>query len=265
MKINRTKQKLLNGEVAFGCAIQQYGSIEVPRAFAAAGFDYAFIDMEHGTFDLESASRLVRASLDHGITPIVRVGELLYSLVARLLDNGAQGIIFPRVEEPERLHEALSWTKFPPLGVRGYGLGAPQLDYEPRTFREVIEHANTNILTVVQFETVLAIERREDLLSIPGIDVMMVGPADLSVSLGVPGEFEHPLLVEAVMKLIESCRKHGVAPGIQCRTVDMSRKWVERGMQFVGAGADHGLLLEGAKKSMAELTAAARAKSAPAS
>ena len=256
MKPNHTKTKLREGGIALGSSMQQFGSAEVPRIFAAAGFDFCFIDCEHGVFDLETTRALIQASLDRDITPIVRVGDLQYSLVARVLDAGAQGIIYPRVESPELLAQALSWTKFPPAGVRGYGLSAPQLNYQKRSFAEVIEHANAHTLVVVQFETRTAMERREELLAVPGIDVGMIGPADLSISLGVPGEFEHPTVVESVLAFMESCRRHGVLPGIQVRALALGKKWIERGMRFVGCGSEHGLLLEKATETAAELAAA---------
>lgn len=259
MQVNRTKRKLDAGEIVLGCSMQQYASAEIPRAFATAGFDFVFIDTEHGVFDLETVHKLIRAALAAGITPIVRVSELLYSLVARTLDVGAQGIIFPRVESPDLLAEAVSWTKFPPAGVRGYGLAAPQIDYEPRTFAEVIGHMNANTMTIVQFETRRALEIAEELLSVPGVDVAMVGPADLSISLGVPGDFENPKLVDAVLALIEKSRRHGVVPGIQTRTAALSKKWIERGMRFVGSGSEHGLLLQKATEAVAELSAAVKA------
>jgi len=260
MKVNHTKRRLQQGEVVFGCAIQQFGVPEIARLLAAAGFDFVFIDAEHGPFGLETLHSLIRACLERDITPIVRVGELLYSLVARALDAGAQGIIFPRVESQTLLAEAIRWTRFPPLGVRGYGLTPPQLDYEARSFPEIIEHINANTLVVVQFETRTAIERREELLATPGIDVALVGPSDLSISLGVPGEFEHPKLLDTVFALMESCKRYNVLPGIQVRSPALARKWTERGMRFVGCGGEHGLLLEKARDVASELKAAARAQ-----
>jgi 2-dehydro-3-deoxyglucarate aldolase/4-hydroxy-2-oxoheptanedioate aldolase len=253
MLVNQTKKRLEAGEIALGSSIQQYGSPEVARAMAAAGFEFVFIDMEHGAFGLETTTRLVRACVDRGLTAIVRVPELLYSLVARALDNGAQGIIFPRVESPELLEEAISWTRFPPVGIRGYGLSAPQLEYESHSFAEAIEHANANTLVVVQFETVRAIEIREELLSVKGIDVAMIGPADLSVSLGVAGDFDHPKVIGAICAFIESCRKRGIAPGIQCRTSALARKWLARGMRFVGTGSEHAFLLQQASEVVKEM------------
>jgi 2-dehydro-3-deoxyglucarate aldolase/4-hydroxy-2-oxoheptanedioate aldolase len=253
MLVNLTRERLLRGETVFGCIAQCYRSPEVARTFAAAGFDYVFIDMEHGALDMETVQDIIKAALERGITPIVRVAELLYSLAARLLDAGAQGIILPRVEDPALLAEALSWLRYPPVGKRGYGINAPMIGYESRGVPEIIEHFNRNTLAVVQFESVTALERADELLSVKGLDVIMVGPADLSISLGVAGQFDHPQLVEAVDGLIAKCVRHGVIPGIQTRSVAMARFWAARGMRLVGAGSEHALLLEKARQTVADL------------
>jgi 2-dehydro-3-deoxyglucarate aldolase/4-hydroxy-2-oxoheptanedioate aldolase len=253
MRVNLTRERLLRGETVFGSALQCYRSPEISRTFAAAGFDYVFIDMEHGAYDLETVQDMIRAALDSGISPIVRIGELLYSLAARLLDAGAHGIILPRVEEPALLAEALSWLRYPPVGKRGYGINATMIGYEAHSFTEIIEHFNREILAVVQFESTKALARADELLSVKGLDVIMVGPADLSISLGVPGQFEHPKLVEAVDGLIAKCVQHGVIPGIQTRSLANSKFWAARGMRFVGCGAEHAMLLEKARDTVAEL------------
>lgn len=255
MRVNLTRERLAKGETVFGCALQCYRSPEIARTFAAAGFDYVFIDMEHGSYNLETVHDMITASLEAGITPIVRVAELLYSLVARLLDSGAQGIILPRVEDPKILEEALSWLRFPPEGKRGYGVNTTMIGYESRGFREIIEHKNRNTVSVVQFESMTAIERADELLSLKGFDIAMVGPADLSINLGIPGEFDNPKLVSVVEGLIAKCNRHGVVPGIQTRSLAMAKAWAERGMRFVGAGAEHALLLEKAKETVAQLRA----------
>ena len=263
MRVNQTRERLMRGETVFGCGLQVYRSAEVPRAFAIAGFDYVFIDMEHSAYDLETVQDMIKASLDAGITPIVRVCELLYSLVSRLLDSGAQGIILPRVEDPAILRDALSWLRFPPVGKRGFGVNNTMIGYETRSFSEIIEHQNTHTLGVVQMESVAALERADELLSMKGLDVIMVGPADLSINLGIPGQFENPLLISTVDKIIAKCNEHGVVPGIQVRSVAMAKFWAERGMRFVGAAAEHALLLEKAKETVAQLHASvARAQQA---
>jgi 2-keto-3-deoxy-L-rhamnonate aldolase RhmA len=261
MRTNTTRERLAQGEVVYGCGLQVYRAPEIPRLFAAAGFDYVFIDMEHGSFNLETAHDMITASKLAGVTPIVRVGELQYTLCARLLDQGAQGIILPRVEEPAVLEEALSWMRFPPLGKRGYGINPTMVDYEARSMPEVIEHQNRETLVVVQFETVRAVEAADELLSLKGLDVMMIGPADLSIALGVAGQFDHPLLIDTVDRMIAKCNQHGVVPGIQTRGVAMAKFWADRGMRFVGVAAEHVFLLEKCKEAMSTLRPAKAAKS----
>jgi len=217
MRINLTRERLAKGDTVFGCMLQAYRSPEIARTFAAAGFDYVFIDMEHSAYDLETVQDMIHASLEAGITPLVRVCELLYSLVARLLDSGAQGIILPRVDDLKTLEEALSWLRYPPAGKRGFGVNPTMIGYETRTMAEIIEHMDRNTVSVVQFETRAALERADELLSLKGLDIALVGPADLSIALGIPGEFENPKLISAVEKLIEQCQKYGVTPGIQVR------------------------------------------------
>src|SRR5436305_10576114 len=131
MKINRVKQGLKAGEFQLGCAFAQLRSQEVVRILAASGFQWAFLDGEHGGFDLETMQDLCRVASMVGISPVVRVGDMQYTLVARALDCGAEGIVFPRVESPEVLEKAVSWTRFPPLGVRGFGLTSMHVQYEP--------------------------------------------------------------------------------------------------------------------------------------
>jgi len=253
MQSNRTKALLESGGIAIGCGIQQFALADIPAIYSAAGFDYSFIDLEHGSLDLESAQLLIRASLANDITPIVRVGELLYSLIARVLDAGAQGVILPRVEDPRKIEEAVSWTRFPPQGVRGFGIGGPQLEYRRHAFGDIIRHINSSTLVVMQIESAVAVERIDELVSVSGVDIGMVGPADLSISLGIPGEYEHPRFLAAIERSIDACRRANVVPGIQVRDVNSAKNWIRLGMRFVGCGAEHLLLLDRAAHVVSEM------------
>ena len=256
MRVNRTKTRLSQGEVVAGVALQQYRSTEIPRLLAAVGFDYLFVDTEHGGFSLETVQDIVVAANESGITPFVRVGELHYSLVTRVLDVGAQGVIFPRVESAALLEEAIGWMKYPPHGRRGFGFMAPQLNYEQLSLPEIMEHLNAQTTVIVQFETALSMENCDELLAVAGIDVAMVGPTDLSISLGVPGEFEHPKILDAVGRFVDACERHRVVPGIHCRNAAMAMPWLRRGMRFLGCGSEHGMMLEKARETMADVRAA---------
>ena len=254
MKINHVKKALAEGKVQLGTGFAQLRSQDVVRILAAAGFNWAFLDTEHGGFDLETVQDLCRIATYAGLSPIVRVPDLQYALIARALDCGAEGIIFPRVESPELLAKAVSWIKFPPVGVRGFGLTPLHVDHEKVGIPQMIEHMNANTMVVLQIETKLAVEIRDELLSVPGIDAVMVGPVDLSISLGVPGDFQHPLMVEAMEKIRDSCVAHGVAPGTQTRTLALAKFWKERGMRFLGCSSETGMLFEKASELVRELT-----------
>ena len=254
MRVNHVRAALAEGRLQLGCGFGQLRSQDVARILAAAGFHWAFIDTEHGGFDIETVQDICRISVLVGLCPIVRVAELQYSLVTRALDCGAQGVIFPRVESPELLERAISWTKYPPSGVRGFGLTPLQVDHEKATIPEIIAHMNANTMVVLQIETKRAVEARDELLSVPGVDVVMVGPADLSISLGVGGEFQHPAMVEAMEKIRASCVAHGVTPGTQTRSVQQAKFWRDRGMRFLGCSNETGMLYERACGLVRELS-----------
>lgn len=253
MRINTVKQALKEGKAQFGCNTSMLRSPEVPRILAAAGLHWSYLDSEHGGFDLETLQDLIRAANEAGLCPIVRVADLQYPLVARALDCGAQGVLFPRVESPELLEKAISWTRFPPEGVRGYGLQPTHVGYEAIGMPDIIAHANANTMVTLQIETKAAIERIDELLSVPKIDAVMIGPADLSISLGVAGQFEHPTLVAAIEKIRDACIRHGVAPGIHMRSLKLVQYWRDHGMLFLSCNSEIGFMLEKASETVAAL------------
>ena len=253
MHITLTKQTLLSGNVALGSSQGHLRSSEIPQMLAAAGFDWIFIDTEHGSFTPETMQDLIRSSLSTSITPIVRVADFQYSLVARALDMGAQGIILPRVESTKVLEEAISWTKFPPEGRRGFGLTPPQIGYVEASFDEITAHANENTLVIFQIESQTALERADELISVPDVDAVMIGPADLSISLGVAGDMEHPKLVDAILGVIESCEKYGRFPSIQVRDPVLAKTWIQRGMKLVGCSQAQLILWDAVQAMAADL------------
>jgi 2-dehydro-3-deoxyglucarate aldolase/4-hydroxy-2-oxoheptanedioate aldolase len=130
------------------------------------------------------------------------------------------------------------------------------VNYEPLGFDRIIEHFNANLLVCFQIETKKALEARDELLSVAGVDAVMIGPADLSISLGVPGEFQHPKMIAAMEAIRDSCVRHGVAPGTQTGSPELARFWKERGMLFLGCGHDAGMLFERASEIARDIHAA---------
>jgi 2-dehydro-3-deoxyglucarate aldolase/4-hydroxy-2-oxoheptanedioate aldolase len=248
MRPNRLKAALAQGNVQLGSILGQFRSPEIVRIYKAAGFDWVFVDTEHGGFDLETVQDVCRVAGVLGLTPLLRVADVQYPLIARALDCGAEGVIFPRVESPELLERATGWTKFPPSGTRGFGLTTMAVDYASASMPEIMQHMNENVMTVLQIETVRAVEAREELLAIDGIDAVIVGPADLSVSLGVPGDFENPRLISAVESVMETCSRRNVVPGIHLRAPKLAADWRARGMRLLSCATEATMLLERAKE-----------------
>jgi len=245
---NTVKQALKAGKIQYGCNLGQFRSQDVVKIVAAAGFNWSFVDMEHGGYDLETVQDICRIAQTVNFAAIIRVPELTYAHVARALDVGSAGIMFPRVESPKVLAEAIGWTRFPPLGTRGFGLTPFHFEHRAMTLVQQMEEVNANTIVALQIETKRAFEAREELLSVGGIDAVMVGPSDLSISLGVPGEYEHPDMVKTIEAIIESCNRHGIAPGIHVRSTKLARFWREKGMRFLSCSSETAMLFERAKE-----------------
>lgn len=247
MTHNPLKKALRDGRPQLGCGLQHLRSPDVLRVLAAAGMHWSFVDAEHGSFGQEALQDVCRFAPRVGITPVVRVADINYGLVARALDCGARGIIFPRIEEPAVLEQAVSWTKFPPEGKRGFGLAPLNFDFELNAIPDMIEAANREILVVLQIESKRAVEARDELLSIPFIDAVLIGPADLSISLGVPGDFRNPSLMEAIEKIIGSCQAKGVIPGGHFRNEEIAGYWKQRGVLLLSCNNETTMLYERAR------------------
>ncbi|MCS7023891.1 MAG: aldolase/citrate lyase family protein [Bryobacteraceae bacterium] len=244
MLVNRVKQALREGRAQLGTSYGCLRSPEIARILAAAGFHWAFIDAEHGSVGFETVADICRACNQAGLCPVVRVADLQYDLVARALDNGAQGIMLPRMESPELLEKAISWTKYPPVGVRGFGLTPFHVDYAKATIGEIMAHMNEQVMVVFQIETMRGFEARHELLSVPGVDAVMIGPVDFSIALGHPGDFLNPKVVAAMEAVRDACVAKGVAPGTQTRNLQLGKFWRERGMRFLGCSSEVGMMFE---------------------
>lgn len=242
---NATKQALKRGETVVGSMSGVVGCPEALQFFALAGFDYVIIDSEHSPYDISDLRRLVAMARLSGITPFIRVPDAQYHLIARSLDTGALGVMVPRVETKQTVEEVVAAVKYPPVGRRGCGGIDVQNDFLPITIPEHIARANEETLIIIQIESRVALERVEELVSVPGVDVALVGPADLSVSLGIPGQFRDEAFIQGVTRVIEACQKAGVAAGTHVPDFETVEFWAKRGMRFLTCSTDLALLKEG--------------------
>lgn len=253
MRLNPVKKLVNEGKIALGTCQNQLATSEFARMLEAVQLDWVFLDAEHGPFTSETLQELIKTYLHTPVSPIVRVADFQYDLVARTLDSGAEGIIFPRVESVEVLREAVSWAKFPPRGVRGFGLGPPQIGYKVEPFSEIVRHMNQEILLFAQIESVKGLEARHEIAAVEGVDSLFVGPADLSISLGVGGQWDHPKLLDAIDQVVAACQDHGKIAAIHVRNPAFAKVCIERGMQVVSCGVDLALLWAGVQGIAKEL------------
>ena len=247
MQHNRVKAALKEDKAVAGPIIGEMRSIGGVKLMAAAGFDFLFLDMEHAMYDWETMLGLVQTALLCDIVPLVRPTDNIYGLVARALDSGAQGVIIPRVETREQVEAAVSYAKYPPLGRRGAG-GDGRNAYVRKGVREAIEDANREGMVVVQIESAAALDNLEEIASVDGVDVLLIGPQDLSISLGCHGDFSHPDFQSAATRITEVGRRHGKAIGmVEKEPADMKR-WHDMGMRFLVASSDSHMLLSSASQ-----------------
>lgn len=252
---NKVKRALKEGKTVIGTMVTELRVPEIARVIKAAGFDFMFIDTEHSSIDYGVLAEIIRMGRSIGISSIVRVTDDEYHLVARVLDIGAQGIMVPRVESPERVKKVVSYVKFPPWGIRGFGSAATQTDYERAPIRDLVNLLNQETMIVTQIERKQAIERIEEIVSIEGVDAALIGPNDLSISLGVPGETTSQVVRDAIQKVVDTCEKYGKASGIHTRNLQDLLYWRDRGMKILVYSTDTGLVIEAGKSAIAKLRA----------
>lgn len=210
-----------------------------------AGFDLVFFDLEHGAYSYETLSSMCSHARALGIMPLVRVPELARAHVSRALDCGARGVMVPMLETPEQARLLVEWAKYPPLGKRGLSSNGGHSDYRKiGNPREFMAGVNERTLAIAQIETEDAIRHCEEVARIPGIDALVIGPNDLSVSLGYPGELEHPEMDAAIRRTADMCARHGKIFGMHAGAA-LLRKWGPHGLRLIVNSLDTEAIAQG--------------------
>ena len=253
MQTNTIKHALKAGRSVLGTCVTDHTSPEMVTIFKAAGLDFFFIDTEHSVPSYRDIQTMVRAGRGANLIPLVRVTQSEYFLIARLLDVGAMGIIAPRIQSVEEARRVVDAMKFTPEGSRGYGLRGIINDYQYSGARAEMDSANRETMVVLQVESRECLESIDDIAAVPGVDAFMIGPFDLTISLGIPGQFEEPVFWKAIDRVVEAADKAGVAPGIHMANAKVLKKAAERGMRFLVCGSDASVLLAGYKSIAQEM------------
>lgn len=243
MEGNVVKQSVIEGKASLGIRIQAVRSLDAVKIFAEAGMQWAWLDCEHGAFSIERIREFCRYSTAIGLCPVVKVPQLAYHAIAGCLDQEAMGIIVPLVETEEQALQAVQYSRYPPLGKRGCGLDNNYFGWKGNA-AEYMEWANDNILLILQIESETAVENIDAIAQVAGVDVLLMGPLDLSVSLGIPGDYSHPRHGEATQRVLDACKRHGKVFGVP-GTVDYAVYWAKRGALFLTIAGDTSILAAG--------------------
>ncbi len=239
------KNRVLKKEKLFG-TIVSLPSPQIAEMFSLAGLDWLFIDAEHGNFDLDDVQGVLQVVGDK--TPsLVRVPLNDEIWIKRVLDAGAKGVIVPQVLTAEEALQAVSFCKYPPEGKRSVGISRAH-GYGMK-FSDYLENANDEILVVIQIEHIEAVRNAGTIVEVPGVDVVFVGPYDLSASMGVTGKVDSPRVKDAVGKVYDICHEVGKPAGIFGTVEDAVKPYVDMGFSLVCVSADN-LLIAGALKEL---------------
>jgi 4-hydroxy-2-oxoheptanedioate aldolase len=228
---NRTKAKLAAGEPAFGCFVRT-PEPQLIEYVGLLGWDFLVFDAEHGPLQPREVENLCRAIEPHGTTPMVRVTTNDAPTILRFLDIGAHGVHVPWVNSGAEAERAVRAVKYSPRGTRGLA-GSRASEWGLREPIEAyVERANRETLVVIQVETQEAVDAIDEYLKVDGVDVLFLGPTDLSQSLGHPGDLRHADVLRAMDRVADAVVGSGTTLGIYAGTVDMTKEWLDRGARY---------------------------------
>ena len=215
----------------------------IAQVAAAAGLDFIMLDMEHGPYSMETLADVASAASGAGVGCFVRVPELAKGYVSRALDAGTNGLMVPMISGVEQAKALVGWSKYEPVGNRGFGSVAGHTGYGPAgEATAFFETANRDTLIIAQIELASAIEEIDGIAALDGIDALLIGPNDLAISLGVAGQMGSPVLEQAIGKVAEAASKHGKIFGMHGPD-SLLERWIPEGLTLVMSALDNSMLL----------------------
>jgi 2-dehydro-3-deoxyglucarate aldolase len=242
----KTKNKMQAGEPAIGGWVMT-GNPAVVEIMAAEGFDFLVADMEHTAIHVETFYHMILATKGTGCELIARLPACDPVVAKQVLDMGAAGIIVPSVNTPAEAAQTVAIAKYPPEGTRGAALC--RATGFGRNFADYYANHNREVLVVAMIEHITAVKQVDAILATPGLDAILVGPYDLSASMGIPGQLKHPDVLKAQEEILAACRRHKIAPGIHVAPVDPAdvAGRLAQGFLFVPCGIDTSFVREGCR------------------
>lgn len=236
---NPAKERLRAGGLALGVGIRQARTVDVATIMKTAGFDFLFIDLEHGALSVDLAGQISVAATAAGIAPVVRVPGFAHHHASRALDSGALGIVFPHVDDAETAARLAGFCRYPPDGTRSFAGGQPQLAFRTLPMGETTSALNEAVQVVAMIETGKAVGNASAIAAVPGVDVLLVGTNDLCLDLGIDGALDHQDIVASLETVVAACREHGKTPGLGgVYEPGLMRRYVEMGFRWITTGSD---------------------------
>ena len=240
MRENKLKRKLARGETVIGpfmnCSYPAF--IEI---VGLAGFDFAIIDMEHGPLSVQTAEDLCRAAQGVGLDPIVRVRKNDAPQIQRALDIGSAGVQVPQIENGDDARAAVRAARYAPLGMRGMSFFTRAGDYVVNGTEGLVDGLNAEQLVIVHVEGRPGLEHLEEIVEVPNLDVIFLGPYDLSQSFGIPGQVNDPRVVRGMEEAVAKIRAAGKAVGTFAADVKTAKRWADAGVQYISLSVDVGI------------------------
>jgi 2-keto-3-deoxy-L-rhamnonate aldolase RhmA len=256
--MNRFREQLSAGKVVYGQMVLELFTPGIGPMLAACGLDFVIYDMEHGRCDIGLVSQMIASCRGSEIAPLIRVPDFNFQPLSRVLDIGARGVMVPRVETRAQAEEIVAQLKYAPQGRRGVALGIAH-DLYRAGGPDFFEQANEDTAVILLVETEKAFDNLDEIVSVPGVDVAWMGHYDLTVSMGIPAQFDHPKFLRAMDSLLSACKTHNVAAGFMPPSPDATAHWIRRGFRAISLGSDVGVYMDAMKKFRASVVTASEA------
>lgn len=240
------RNKLENNDCVYGIFMKT-GDPMFVEAASLGGFDYVILDTEHGPVSIENQQNNIRAAEARGAVPIIRLKDSGENTIGKALDIGAYGIQVPQINSAADAEKIVKFAKFYPYGMRGVCRFVRAADYSAMDRYEYFENSK-NILIILQLEGVKAIENLDEILEVEGVDILFIGPYDLSQSLGIPGQVNNPLVVEEMKKIVERASKKNKVIGAFVDTPEDLVMWRDLGVKYLSYSVDIGIFLDGCRE-----------------
>jgi len=247
------RQRLATGQSVVGTMVFEFNTPGISAIASQAGAEFMLFDMEHSGWSIESIRNQMAWSKSSPVTRIVRVPGSRYDYLSRALDVGAQGVMVPMVETVDQARAVAAAMTYPPAGRRGAAFALAHDDYVVGPIAEKMAAANTMRICIAQIETAAGVEVVEQIAAVPGIDVLWVGQFDLTLSMGIPGEFERPEFVTALERVVAAAEANGKWCGAMAQSVEDARQWIARGFRMIAYSGDLWIYGTALKSIMTEL------------